>query len=152
MQNRSTGNRLWIGSIAFVLLSGAALLAQDNPPDEHPVGEDKGPTASETIYLNSDSISGMAKFDTNLGWNFTRHFGFDVGVPYMLNTRPGLFASTNGSLGYVNYPYVSCDYFFGCYYGVGTSSRMWTGELGDVYAEAHYTRTYHRYNFATNLT
>jgi hypothetical protein len=29
---------------------------------------------------------------------------------------------------------------------------MWTGELADVYAGVHYTRTYKKYNFLTNLT
>ena len=49
-------------------------------------------------------------------------------------------------------PYVDCTYFFGCYEFEGNSPRLWTGEMGDVYGELHYTRTYRRYNFLTNLT
>jgi hypothetical protein len=115
-------------------------------------GEDKGPTVTETFSGSSNSISGMLKADTSLGWNFSRNFGVEVGVPYLLDTRPGIFAGTSGRIGYVNYPYISCTYFFGCYYGVATSSRLWAGELGDVYADAHYTRTYRKYDFSTVLT
>jgi len=140
------------------MVLSAPLKAQDQDYNHHDSDhqsyftEDKGPTASETISINSNSISGMVKFDTNIGWNFTKHFGFDVGVPYMLNSLPVFFAGTAGRLGYVSEPFISCSYFFGCYTGVATSSRILTGELGDVYAELHYTRTYHSYNFATNLT
>ncbi len=49
-------------------------------------------------------------------------------------------------------PYVDCTYFFGCYEFEGNSPRLWTGEMGDVYAELHYTRTYRRYDFLTTLT
>lgn len=70
--------------------------------------EDKGPTASEMISGTSNSIEGGVVFDTNVGWNFTKHFGVDVGLPYMLMTRPGIFAGTSNRLGYVNYPYIGC--------------------------------------------
>jgi hypothetical protein len=142
---------LYLPVLACLLLVGPRVNAQDSDHTSY-FSEDRGPTASETISANSNAITGMVKFDTNIGWNFTKHFGIDVGVPFMLNTRPGLFAGTQGRLGYVSYPFVSCSYFFGCYAGVATSSRLWTGELADVYAEVHYTRTYHKYNFATNLT
>jgi hypothetical protein len=135
----------------FCLFAGVASFAQDNE-SYGTSREDKGATASETISATSNSISGGLTIDTNIGWNFTKHFGVDVGVPYMLLTRPGLFAGTSNSLGYVNYPYIGCTYFYGCYEAVGTSPRMWAGELSDVYAETHYTRTYHAYNFLSNLT
>ncbi len=101
---------------------------------------------------SSTSISGMVKLDTSIGWNFTKNFGFDVGVPYLFDTRPGIFTGTANRLGYVSTPYVGCTFFFGCYSGIATSSRLWAGELADGYAELHYTRPYKRYNFATNLT
>ena len=104
------------------------------------------------ITASSNSISGILKMDTTIGWNFTKNFGVDVGVPHLFNTRPGLFAGTAGRIGYEEQPYVACSYFFGCYTGVANSSRIWTGELADMYAEAHYTRTYKRYNFLTNAT
>jgi hypothetical protein len=94
----------------------------------------------------------MLKLDTSIGWNFTKNFGFDVGAPYLFDTRPGIFAGTANRPGYVSTPYVGCTFYFGCYTGLATSSRLWAGELGDVYAELHYTRPYKRYNFATNLT
>ncbi len=146
-------------ALVMVLVIAPQVKAQDSDKTHHQDAdqyayhnEDKGPTASETISINSNAITGMVKFDTNIGWNFTKHFGFDVGVPYMLNSRPGFFAGTTGRLGYVSYPFVSCSFFYGCYEGEATSSRILTGELADLYAEVHYTRTYHNYNFATNLT
>jgi hypothetical protein len=137
--------------IGMLLLSSLALKAQDNQSNGNSP-EDKGATATEVFSGSSNSISGMLKSDTNIGWNFTQHFGIDVGVPYLFNTRPGIFAGTSGRLGYVNYPYVDCTFFFGCYSGVATSSRIWTGELGDMYADAHYVRAYRGYDFATYLT
>jgi len=115
-------------------------------------GEGKGPTFTELFSGFSSNVSGMLKFDTSVGWNFTRNFGFDAGVPYFLETRPGLFAGTAGRLGYVSTPFLGCTFFFGCYTGVATSSRLWAGELGDVYGDIHYTRPYKRYNLATVLT
>jgi len=140
-----------LAPLALIFVLAPALKAQDPSENTNP-WEDKGATANEIVSATSNSISGMLKFDTNIGWNFTKHFGVDVGVPYMLNTRPGLFSSTQGKLGYVSFPYLDCTYFYGCFYGVGTSSRLWTGELGDVYAEAHYARTYRGYNLVTNIT
>jgi hypothetical protein len=149
MSVKEAGKHLVVIS-AVLLLTCAALMAQDNWNGK--LGEDRGPTASELFSASSTSVSGMMMFDTAVGWNFSKNFGFDAGVPYLFDTRPGVFASTSGRIGYVNYPYVGCTYFFGCYVGIETSSRMWAGELGDVYADVHYTRPYHRYNFATVLT
>ena len=104
-------------------------------------GEGVGPTASELITGNSTSVTGGLTFDSSVGWNFNQHIGADVVIPYLLLTRPGLFEDTTGYQGYVQYPYVGCAYFFGCYYGVGTSPRMWAGELGDLYGDVHYART-----------
>ncbi|MGH9406361.1 MAG: hypothetical protein ACRD3D_11070 [Terriglobia bacterium] len=129
-----------------LLVVCSMLKAQSVDPNE------KGPTASELISGSSTSIGGMLMFDTSVGWNFNPHFGVDVGIPYLFDTRPGLFANTSGRIGYVNYPYVGCTYFFGCYAATATSSRLWAGELADGYAEAHYTRTYGKYNVFTNLT
>ena len=138
-------------TLLVMVLTSPTLKGQDYDPNAK-TSEDKGPTASELISGSSNSISGMLKFDTSVGWNFTKNFGVDVGVPYMFNTRPGIFAGTSGRLGYVNEPYVGCTYFFGCYTGVETSARIWAGELADGYVEAHYTRTYQKYNLLTNLT
>lgn len=115
-------------------------------------GRESGATASETVSGTSTSVSGGLMFDTSVGWNFNRHFGVDVGVPYLMFTRPGLFEDTAGYQGYIPVPYQFCDFFFGCYYAVGTSPRMWAAELGDVYADVHYARTYRQYNLATVLT
>jgi hypothetical protein len=137
----------FISSLAVaVLVLSPALWAQNADPSE------PGPTASELVTASSTSVSGGLNFDSSVGWNFTQHFGGDIGLPYMFNTRPGLFAGTAGRLGYVNYPYVDCTFFFGCYYGVATSSRIWTGELEDGYAEIHYARNYKKYNLLSNLT
>jgi hypothetical protein len=139
-----------MGAIFLSLFATSMLQAQNlgNPN----MNENVGPTASELFSGSSSSLGGGLTFDTSVGVNFTKNFGADIGVPYFLITRPGIFESTPGQNGYVSYPYVGCTFFFGCYYGVATSARMWTGELGDFYADLHYTRTYRRYNFATVLT
>ena len=134
-----------------LVLTCSVLHAQDYDPNGKP-HEDKGPTASEIVSGSSNSIGGMVKLDTSIGWNFTKNFGVDVGVPVMFATRPGIFAGTSNRLGYVTTPFIGCTFFFGCYTGYSTSSRIWTGELADGYVEAHYTRPYKRYNFATNIT
>lgn len=138
-------------ALGAMLLVSVALRAQDDQPSGTS-NEDKGPTAAETISANTNHINGMVTLDTSLGWNFTRHFGFDVGVPYMFATRPGFFTSTQNSLGYATYAYIGCTQIFGCYDAVGTTSRIWTGALADAYGQLHYARTYRSYNFLANLT
>lgn len=52
--------------IVALLLTGSTLRAQnDDQNSKH--DEDVGATATEMISGNSTSISGMVKFDTNLG-------------------------------------------------------------------------------------
>jgi len=126
--------RNYLALEVILLLSCAVLKAQDYDPNGTP-HEDKGPTFSELFSGASTSISGMLKLDTSIGWNFTKNFGFDVGAPYLFDTRPGIFAGTANRPGYVSTPYVGCTFYFGCYTGLATSSRLWAGELGDVYAE-----------------
>jgi hypothetical protein len=140
------------GIIAILSLVsfGPSVLQAQSPPA--PIGSETGLTASELFSGSSNSVNGMLSFDQSVGWNFSKNFGVDVGVPYFLDTRPGLFESTTGYQGYVQYPYVGCTFFFGCYYGVANSPRMWAGELGDVYLDVHYTRPYRQYNLATILT
>ena len=128
MSAKEVGKYLLLGLV--VVFGCSELMAQDTWNGK--IGEDRGPTASELFSASSTNVSGMLNFDTSVGWNFSKNFGFDVGAPYLFDTRPGVFASTSGRIGYVNYPYVGCTYFFGCYYGVATSSRMWAGELGDA--------------------
>ena len=140
--------RMYVGlaCMAFLLLTCSFLDAQDN------YNEQKGPTAYELFSASSTNVSGMLNFDTSIGYNFSKKLGVDVGVPYLFDTRPGVFDSTSGQIGYVSYPYVGCTFFFGCYLGIANSPRMWAGELGDVYGDIHYTRPYKRYNFLTVLT
>lgn len=139
---------VWVVSLCF--FASSALEAQN--VNNTSASEDVGPTASELISGRSSAISGVLTFDTSIGVNFTKNFGADIGVSYHLVTRPGIFASTSGRSGYVTYPYVGCSFYFGCFFGTATSSRLWGGALGDFYAMLHYTRTYNRYNFATVLT
>ncbi|MGH9326920.1 MAG: hypothetical protein ACRD2B_09600 [Terriglobia bacterium] len=137
---------LWGAMVLLLAALCPALKAQNTDPSE------PGPTASELVSGTSTSVAGMVMFDTNVGWNFTQHFGVDAGLPYLFDTRPGIFANTSGRLGYVNYNYIGCTYFFGCYIGTATSARLWAGEMADGYVEAHYTRAYKKYSLLTNLT
>ena len=75
----------------LLLTSSVSLLrGQDYDPNGQP-HEDKGATASEMVSGSSTSISGMVKLDTSIGWNFTKNFGFDVGVPYPVRYPTGDF-------------------------------------------------------------
>ena len=135
-----------------VAISGSASAQNNYSTNNYSTNETKGPTASEMFSGTSSSVSGMLSFDTSVGWNFTKNFGADVGVPYFLITRPGIFEDTAGYRGYVNFRSLNCTFFAGCFYTLNTSPRMWAGELGDVYADFHYGRTYGKYNFVTVLT
>lgn len=153
MSVRDVRKYLPLTVIGCLLLATVALQAQNNNNETYGTSrEDKGATASILTSGSSSVLDGIATFDGNIGYNFTHHFGIDVGVPYSLLTRPGFFTGTSDRPGYANFPYIGCTYFFGCFYAIGTTPRLWTGELGDVYAEMHYTRTYRRYDFLTNLT
>ncbi len=151
MQVKQVRKSMYLMGVASLSLLATSTLRAQNLGNQT-ANEEKGPTASVVVSGNSTSVSGGLSFDPSVGMNFTKNFGVDVGVPYFLYTRPGIFASTAGRNGYVSYPFVGCTFFFGCYTGVTTSSRMWAGELGDVYVDAHYTRPYRQYNLATVLT
>lgn len=148
MQVRQVKPRIYIAAGISLLFFASSLGAQTASSGS----ENTGPAASELVTGSSTSLGGMLKFDTGVGYNFTKNFGADVGIPYFLVTRPGLFEDTLGHPGYVSYPYIGCTFFFGCYTGIATSSRMWGGELGDLYLDLHYTRPYRRYNLASVLT
>src|SRR5690242_6186786 len=90
------------------LLFLASVMRAQSPASA--TGENTGPTAAELVSGSSTSLGGMLKFDTSVGYNFTKNFGADIGVPYFLVTRPGLFESTLGQAGYVSYPYVGCTF------------------------------------------
>src|SRR5690349_12687690 len=96
-----------------VAISGSAS-AQNN----YISNETLGPTASEVFSGTSTSVNGMLNFDTSVGWNFTKNFGADVGVPYFLITRPGIFEDTAGYRGYISFRTLNCDFFSGCFYTV----------------------------------
>jgi hypothetical protein len=64
--------------------------------------------------------------DADVGYNFTEHFGGDVGVPIILTRSP--FS-----------PVSNHDYF-------------WTGLLGEPYLDVRYTSIYHDLNYTSVLT
>lgn len=85
----------WIGVLALSSFGVSFLYAQAPPGTK----SETGLTASELFSGSSNSVSGMLNFDQSVGWNFTPGLGVDVGVPYSLVTRPGIFESTNGYQG-----------------------------------------------------
>jgi hypothetical protein len=144
--------RKYVTLLVLLLVTSVSVIkAQDYDPNGKP-HEDKGVTASELVSGSSTNINGMATLDTSIGYNFTKSFGFDVGIPYLFDTRPGIFTGAGNRPYYVSSGVAGCTGFFGCYAGLTSSSRIWAGELADGYAELHYTRPYKRYNFLTNVT
>ena len=126
MLGREVRTNVTLWALLLLACSVSLLKGQDYDPNGKP-HEDKGATASELVSGASTSISGMVKLDTRVGWNFTKNLGYDVGVPYLLDTRPGIFTGTSGRIGYVDYPYIGCRFFFGCYSGVTSSASVGEG-------------------------
>ena len=122
-------------ALVVALFACSVLLqAQDYDPNAKQ-NENKGFTASELISGASTSINGMVTFDSSVGFNFTKNFGFDVGVPYLFDTRPGVFTGAGNRPYDVSNDQASCNGFFGCYTGITGNTRFTAGELGNVYAD-----------------
>jgi hypothetical protein len=88
------------------LLAGAAMIAQGQnaqAPSQTKIDESKGVTGFEAFQGTINSDSRIFKLDSNLGWDFNKHFGVFAGVPvYFANvpsstTTTGTTTTTTGS-------------------------------------------------------
>ncbi len=94
---------------AFALLAASASLIaqgqQQMPNQPQPkVDDDKGITGFESFQGTINTDSRIFKLDSNLGWDFNKHFGVFAGVPvYFANvpsstTTTGTTTTTNSSV------------------------------------------------------
>jgi len=97
--------------------------AQQKPTDK--AEEEKGFTFYETYQGSTNQLGQVMKLDTTVGYDFTRHFGVDFGVPFYFVSP----SSTETSSG-------------------GTSHNG----IGDAYAEIRATFNNPLLNYATVLT
>jgi hypothetical protein len=88
------------------LLTGAAMIAQGQNaqvPSQTKIDDSKGVTGFESFQGTINSDSRIFKLDSNLGWDFNKHFGIFAGVPvYFANvpsssTTTGTTTTTTGS-------------------------------------------------------
>ena len=86
--------------VIALLAVNVSLLAQAQtqpPPDSQAqVDSEKGITGFETLLGTINSDSQIYKLDSNLGWNFNKHFGVFAGVPVYFTNVPRS-TTTNGT-------------------------------------------------------
>ena len=86
--------------IIALLAANVSLLAQGqtqpSPDSRAQVDSDKGITGFETFQGTINSDSRIYKLDSNLGWDFNKHFGVFVGVPVYVANVPSI-TTTNGT-------------------------------------------------------
>lgn len=92
----------------FLLAAGASLFAQNQTPSSSQVqttaspqnqvqlDSPKGITGFESIQGTINSDSRVYKLDSNLGWDFNKHFGVFAGLPVYFASVPSSTA-TNGT-------------------------------------------------------
>jgi hypothetical protein len=97
-----------------LLAAGASLFAQGQPQSspQNQLESQKGITAFESFQGTINSDSRIFKIDSNLGWDFNKHFGVFAGVPVYFASVPAsttttgtttasTASSTNGGIGNV---------------------------------------------------
>src|SRR5215471_9743311 len=89
--------------VIALLAANVSLLAQGqtqpSPDSRAQVDPEKGITGFETLQGTINSDSRIYKLDSNLGWDFNKHFGVFAGVPvYVANVpRSTTTTATNAS-------------------------------------------------------
>ena len=68
-------------------------LGQQKPTDK--ADEEKGFTFYETVQGSSNELGQVMKLDTTMGYDFTKHFGVDFGLPYYF-VNPSSTETTSG--------------------------------------------------------
>lgn len=82
------------------LLAGAALVAQGQntqAPSQTRIDDDKGITGFEAFQGTINSDSRIFKLDSNLGWDFNKHFGVFAGVPFYFANVPSSTTTTGAT-------------------------------------------------------
>ena len=86
--------------VIALLAANVSLLAQaqtqPSPDGRAQVDSEKGITGFETLLGTINSDSQIYKLDSNLGWNFNKHFGVFAGVPVYFTNVPRS-TTTNGT-------------------------------------------------------
>jgi hypothetical protein len=87
--------------VIALLAANVTLLAQGqtepSPNNRAQVDSEKGITGFTSIQGTINSDSRIYKIDSNLGWDFNKHFGVFVGVPAYFANVPGS-TTTNGTI------------------------------------------------------
>src|SRR5262244_332222 len=86
--------------VIALLVANVSLLAQaqtqPSPDSRAQVDSEKGITGFETLQGTINSDSRIYKLDSNLGWDFNKHFGVFAGVPVYVTNVPRS-TTTNGT-------------------------------------------------------
>src|SRR5512136_2553806 len=81
-----------------ILVASAALRApgQTQPPKQGQaqIDSDKGITGFESFQGTINSDNRIYKIDSNLGWDFNKHFGIFAGVPFYFANVPSSTTTT----------------------------------------------------------
>jgi hypothetical protein len=80
-----------------VLLAGAVMIAQGQntqAPGQAKIDDSKGITGFESFQGTINSDSRIFKLDSNLGWDFNKHFGVFAGVPVYFANVPSSTTTT----------------------------------------------------------
>jgi hypothetical protein len=86
--------------VIALLVANVSVLAQSqtqpSSDSREQVDSEKGITGFESLQGTINSDSRIYKLDSNLGWDFNKHFGVFVGVPVYVANVPGS-TTTNGT-------------------------------------------------------
>jgi hypothetical protein len=96
-------NRLLLVAVALIVALGEAAVAQAAPAQSG--GDEKGFTSYAQFAGTSNSDGQVYKLDPSLGYNFSGHFGMDVGIPFYFVRASSTTTGTTSTNGIGN-PYV----------------------------------------------
>lgn len=87
--------RISLNIIVLVILACSCALAQTLTPGKP--SDNLGWTAHVTLEGSAYSPGLVMDLDSSIGYNFSKHFGIDTGVPFYFNSSPASTATGNGS-------------------------------------------------------
>ena len=90
---------------------GVASSAQAQTDQPSALGQDKGPTLSEAFEGSTNTDGWVMDVNSTVGYNFSQHFGVDLGVPYYVVQASSSKAGTSSNNGLGN-PYVDLRWIF----------------------------------------